>query len=155
QAGKGHIDALFAGRPLYLTWAWPRWSMPKTKAEVQRVVNWQAEEARQALFAACAYKGTFELEDRVRGRGAWIDDDGSLIYHAGDAVWIGGQWRPAGEHGRFIYPRRPKIGRPAERYERAGEGSPGDVLLQALMRWNWYRGELDARLTLGWLMTAM
>ena len=153
-SGKGHWDALFAGRPNYLNWAWPRWTMPRNKSEVPRVTNWEAEQARQALFAACAYKGTFELEDRVRGRGAWTDDDGSLIYHAGDAVWIAGSWRPPGEHGRYIYPGRPKVGRPSPTYEPAGEGSPGDIVLQALMSWNWDRGELDARLALGWLMTA-
>lgn len=153
NAGKGHIDALFAGRPLYLNWAWPRWSAPKKG--ISYVVNWEAEQTRQALFAACAYKGTFELEDKVRGRGAWRDDDGSLIYHAGDAVWIAGRWRPAGEHGRFIYPGRPAIGRPGEKYEKAGLGSPGDLLFQALQSWNWDRGELDARLMLGWTMTAL
>lgn len=155
NAGKGHIDALFAGRNRYLLWAWPQWVVPKNPDDPPTVNNWKAEEARQALFAACAYKGTFELEDRVRGRGAWRDDDGGLIYHAGDAVWIGGQWRQPGEHGRFIYPGRPKIGRPARRYEDAGEGSPGDLVLQGLQSWNWERGELDARLALGWLMTAL
>lgn len=153
NAGKGHIDALFAGRPLYLSWAWPRWSAPKKG--LSYVTNWEAETARQDLFAACAYKGTFELEDKVRGRGAWRDDDGGLIYHAGDAVWFDGRWRPPGEHGRFIYPGRPWIGRPGDRLEPAGPGSPGDLLLQALQSWNWDRGELDARLALGWLMTGL
>lgn len=154
NAGKGHIDALFAGRPNYLCWAWPQWSVPRSKEESRVVKNWAAEEARQDLFAACAYKGVFELEDRVRGRGAWRDDDGGVIYHAGDAVLIQGKWRPPGEHGRFIYPGRPKIGRPAAVAEATGEGSPGDVLLQGLRSWNWERGELDALLFLGWLMTA-
>jgi hypothetical protein len=95
------------------------------------------------------------LEDKVRGRGAWRDDDGSLIYHAGDAVWIGGRWMPPGEHGRFIYPGRPAIGRPSGKLEAAGPGSPGDMLFQALQSWNWDRGELDARLALGWLMTGL
>lgn len=155
NAGKGHIDALFAGRSRYLPWAWPQWSMPKNEKQLPTVTNWKAEEARPALFDACAFKGAFELEDRVRGRGAWRADDGGLIYHAGDAVWIDGQWRPAGEYGRFIYPGRPKIGRPARNYDEAGEGSPGDLLLQGLASWNWDRGELDARLALGWLMTAL
>lgn len=155
NAGKGHIDALFAGRGLYLCWAWPRWVAPKKDDGEWQVNNWAAEDARTDLFAACAFSGTFELEDRVRGRGAWRDDDGSLIFHAGDAVWIGGKWKPPGAHGRFIYPGRPKIGRPIERLEAAGEGSPGDLLLQALQSWNWDRGELDARLALGWLMTAL
>ena len=82
NAGKGHITSLFGGRPLYLTWAWPRFG----KGGI--VTGYAAEDARDDLFAACTYCGTFDLEDRVRGRGAWRDDDGQLIYHAGDAVWI-------------------------------------------------------------------
>lgn len=159
NAGKGDIDSLFSGRGRYLFWAWPRFTQIKKETEttpaVWTVKNFEAEQARQALFAACAFKGTFELEDRVRGRGAWRDDDDKLIYHAGDAVMIAGKWRPPGEHGRFIYPGRPTVARPSARYESAGEGSPGDVLLEALRSWNWDRGELDARLALGWLMTAM
>ncbi len=155
NAGKGHIDALFAGRPGVLTWAWPRWAMPKTKSEGAIVTNWQAEDARQDLFSACAYKGVFEAEDRVRGRGAWPGLAGDLIYHAGDAVWIEGVWRGPGEYDGYIYPGRPAIGRPALPFEPAGEGSPGDVLLQALMSWTWERGETDALLALGWLVTAM
>ncbi|HYE47295.1 MAG TPA: hypothetical protein VEA44_16140 [Caulobacter sp.] len=153
-SGKGPIDALFAGRPLYLEWAWPRWAAPKRKGEPWSVKGYEADECRRDLFAACAYKGTFELEDRVRGRGAWRNDDGGLIYHAGDAVWIDGRWKPPGEHGRFIYPGRPKIGRPAERVEPEGEGSPGAILLEALDSWNWERKGLDSKLALGWLMTA-
>lgn len=149
NAGKGHIDALFAGRPNWLVWAWPR------RSAKGFIVNWEAEQARQDLFAACAYKGAFELEDRVRGRGAWRGDDGSLIYHAGDAVFYDGKWRPPGEYGYYIYPGRPRIGRPSERYQASGDGSPGDLLLQALQSWKWERGELDARLCLGWLITAM
>lgn len=149
NAGKGHITSLFGGRPLYLTWAWPRFGKGRI------VTGYAAEDARDDLFAACTYCGTFELEDRVRGRGAWRDDDGRLIYHAGDAIWIDGRWKPPGSHGRYIYPGRPKIGRPSPRLEASGEGSPGDVLLTGLRSWNWERPDLDPRLALGWLMTAM
>jgi hypothetical protein len=154
-SGKGPIDGLFAGRPLYLEWAWPRLAAPKRKGDPWTVKGFEADECRRDLFAACAYKGTFELEDKVRGRGAWRDDNGGLIYHAGDAIWIDGKWRPPGEHGRYIYPGRPAIGRPAERLEPAGEGSPGDLVLAALDSWNWERKAVDPRLALGWLMTAM
>lgn len=149
NAGKGHITSLFGGRPLYLTWAWPRFGKGKM------VTGYAAEDARDDLFAACTYCGTFDLEDRVRGRGAWRDDDGSLIYHAGDAIWIGGRWRSPGQHGRFIYPGRPKIGRPHSQLDPESEGSVGEILLAGLQSWNWERPVLDPRLALGWLMTAM
>jgi hypothetical protein len=154
-SGKGPVDGLFKGRPMYLEWAWPRWMMPRSKNADPVVKGYEADEARRDLFAACAYKGTFELEDRVRGRGAWRDDDGSLIYHAGDAVMIDGKWRPPGEWGRYIYPGRPRISRPADRYEKADAGGAGDLLLEALQSWNWERAELDPKLMLGWLVTAM
>lgn len=152
NAGKGHITSLFSGRPRYLEWAWPRFA----KAGKGWVVKgWEAEQARGELFAACAYMGTFELEDRVRGRGAWRDEGGGLVFHAGDAIWIDGRWRPPGAYGRYIYPGRPKIGRPAHRYEAAGEGSPGWVLQEGLKTWHWERPELDPRLAQGWVMSAM
>lgn len=155
NAGKGNIASLFSGRPKYLEWAWPRLSPPKRKGDPWQVKGWEADEARNDLFAACAYMGTFELEDRVRGRGAWRDDTGGLIYHAGDQIWIDGRWRPPGAHGRFIYPGRPKIGRPTRRHEPQGEGSPGWTLLEGLKSWTWERPELDPRLALGWVMSAM
>lgn len=152
NAGKGNIASLFSGRPNFLPWAWPR------RGKVGKgwgVTGWDADVSRNDLFAACAYMGTFELEDRVRGRGAWRDEAGGLIYHAGDAILIEGKWRPPGAHGRFIYPGRPKIGRPVRKYEEQGEGSPGDVLFQGLQSWTWERPQLDPRLALGWVMSAM
>lgn len=152
NAGKGNIASLFSGRPMYLPWAWPRIAK---HGKGWAVKGWEADEARNDLFAACAYMGTFELEDRVRGRGAWRDDTGGLIYHAGDAILIDGKWRPPGAHGRFIYPGRPKIGRPSAKLEREGELSPGWTLFEGLKSWNWERSELDPRLALGWVMLAM
>lgn len=149
NAGKGHISSLFGGRPKFLLWAWPRLG----KGGV--VMGFAADDARDDLFAACTYMGTFDIEDRVRGRGAWRDDDGSLIYHAGDMVWIGGRWRPPGAHGRYIYPGRPKIGRWPVGLEAEGPESPGDLLFRGLQSWNWERPELDPRLALGWVMSAM
>lgn len=155
NAGKGNIASLFSGRPKYLEWAWPRLTAPKRKGDPWTVKGWEADEARNDLFAACAYMGTFELEDRVRGRGAWRGDDGGLIFHAGDAVWIDGKWKPPGANGRYIYPGRPKIGRPARGSVPQGDGSPGDILLQGLQSWEWERPALDPRLALGWIMSAM
>ena len=156
-SGKGPIGALFAGRSRWLEWAWPRWSKvndPSSAKPKFEVIGWQADDARQALVDACAYRGQFSLEDQVRGRGAWRDVDDGLIYHAGDEIWIGGKWRPCGAHGAYIYPGRPRIGRPGRGRHVAGPGSAGDHLLEILRTFNWDRGELDARLMLGWLMTA-
>lgn len=156
SSGKGPIGFIFAGRSRYVEWAWPRWGRARKVAgkTMVEVTGWDADNARQSLVDACAYVGFFALEDQVRGRGAWRDDDDGLIYHSGDEVCIGGKWLPCGVHGRFIYPARPKIGRPSKGKQPAGPGSAGDYLLELLRTFNWDRPELDARLMLGWLMTA-
>ena len=148
SSGKGPIGYIFGGRSRYLEWAWPRWGKGKA------IAGWDADNARQALVDACSYVGYFAIEDQVRGRGAWRDDDGALIYHAGDEIWIDGRWRACGVHGRHIYPARPKIGRPARRARPADELSSGRVLLELFSSFTWEREQLDPRLLLGWLVTA-
>lgn len=148
-ASKTPLLFLHAGRTRMLEWAWPRFNAKGG------VAGFAAEDALPALLNACAWLGNFSLEDQVRGRGAWLDDDGSLIYHAGNAVFIDGEWRKPGPHGRHIYPARPPLGRPSPRLEREGAGSPGDAMLEVLKTFNWERRELDPLLMLGWTMTAM
>jgi hypothetical protein len=153
QSGKGPIDLLFAGRGGWLTWAWPRWTK-KTRTSASVVNGWAADEARVDLFHACWLRGIYDESATVRGLGGWLGDDGSLIYHAGDGLLIKGRWRDPGEFGDAVYPARRAIGRPADQPEPAGIGSAGDALLEVLRTFNWERGELDARLALGWTMSA-
>ena len=154
SSGKGPIGYIFAGRSRYLEWAFPRFGKAPRSGGKPSVNGWDADDARQTLVDACAFAGVFQMEDQVRGRGAWPAEDGGLIYHAGDAIWIDGRWRAPGAHGRHIYPARGAIGRPSPRAHRGGAGSSGDYLLELLRTFHWDRGELDARLMLGWLMTA-
>lgn len=153
NVGKTALMMAFGGRVAWLEWAYPRWSKA-TESSPSVVTGFAAEDLLPDLINACAWKGGFAIEDQIRGRGAWRDDDGSLIYHAGDRVLIQGRWRPCGEYNGHIYAARPKLGRPAAKYEAEGEGSPGDNLLNVLRTFNWDRAELDPRLMLGWAMTA-
>ena len=153
SSGKGPIGALFGGRSRYLEWAWPRWSQPK-KDKPSKIIGWDADNARQCLVDACAFVGVYDPAVIVRGRGAWRGTAGDLIYHAGDCVLLKGRWLAPGEHDAFIYPSRPRIGRPSLRYPTAGTGSPGDELFEVLKSFNFDRPDLDPRLVLGWLMTA-
>jgi hypothetical protein len=150
-SGKGPIGSLFAGRSRYLEWAWPRFTKGKTRA----VVGWEADDARQALMDACAFVGVFDDVDRVRGRGAWQDSFGGLIYHAGDRVWIGGRWKTPGIQGPWVFPARPAILTPWPKPVEGGEGGPAAQVLALLETWNWRRREIDARLLLGWICAAM
>lgn len=152
-SGKGPIDFLFAGRTAFLEWAWPRWStQDPAKREVK---GYEADEARRNLVDAAAWMGAFDDMERLRGRGAWTDAYGALIYHAGDKVWFEGRWRAAGEHGDWVFPGRRGVMTPWPSLVEDGEGSPGHVVLESLLSWNWQRGDLDARLLLGWICAAM
>jgi len=151
SSGKGPIGYLFGGRSGYLEWAWPRFGKA-AKGMPRPVVGWEADDARQALVDACSWKGVFDDVDRVRGRGAWANTDGSLIYHAGSKVLWCGQWKHPGELGDWVFPARTPIMAP-----QAGPAEPGDVqhLQEMLETWNWTRGMLDARLLFGWIAASL
>jgi hypothetical protein len=129
QSGKGPLDVLFAGRGGWMVWAWPRWTKGTEKSPPQ-VNGWAADVARVDLLRACYMRGIYDESTAVRGLGAWLADDGGLIYHAGDAVLIDGAWREPGEFGAAIYPARRTIARPAAHPEPAGTGSAGDYFLE-------------------------
>lgn len=153
SSGKGPIGSIFAGREGYLEWAWPRWRI--VKGAKVGVAGWEADDARQALYAGCAYVGVFDDADRVRGRGAWRDVDGSLIYHAGNRVLFRGRWLPPGRHGDWVFPARPPMPRPAPKVPPGGAYGPATDLLDLLESWTWRRPTTDPRLLLGWLAMSM
>lgn len=150
SSGKGPIGALFAGRSRYLEWAWPRWDRSH-----KQVVGWEADDARQALMDACAYVGSFEDADMVRGRGAWADAAGGIVYHSGDRVLSGGRWARPGRAGRWVYAARPALDLPEKFPVEAGADGPAQLLRDVYASWNWRRPEIDAQLLLGWTCMAM
>ncbi|WP_332772951.1 hypothetical protein [Phenylobacterium sp.] len=154
SSGKGPLGSIFAGRSRYLEWAWPRFGKA-TKGGPPPVTGWDADDARQALQDACAYVGVFDDTEVVRGKGAWRDRDGSLIYHAGDKVLYRGRWLPPGRHGPWVFPARSPMARPWHTPVEGGAHGPGAELLALYETWQWKRKDLDPRLLLGWTCMAM
>jgi hypothetical protein len=148
SSGKGPIDFLFCGLVEYLEWAWPRFGQ-------KGVDGYQADVARCDLVLAASTMGPFDDADRVRGRGAWLDEVGGLIYHAGDRVWFKGRWRAPGLYGDWVFPARPPLPRPSAVAGAGGAGGPGEEALELFETWNWRRKAIDARLLLGWNCMAM
>lgn len=140
------ISAVFGGRVDLLTRAFPRYGK-----DGESVIGWKQDGARAAMQAACAERGVLDAAAVVRGRGAWVDAEGALILHAGDAVLIAGEWRPPGDHAGHVYASRPPSPRPAE----TPDPEAGERLLDLLSTWRWQRGALDAQLMLGWIGAAM
>lgn len=163
---KNHLAGLFAGEIQFLWQHWPRWSKPDRDGNVTQI-GWAADKVGEALMQACAERGIWSSEDRVREAGAWRGEAGELILHVGDGLIFGppthGALAPAplaggypahrpGRYGAYIYPAKPPGPRPAE----APQASVEVVELeQALQRWFWRREETSPRLLLGWLAAAM
>ena len=100
-------------------------------------------------------KGFSQPLKRVRGRGAWIDEDGRLVLHLGDMVLIDGRQVPPGLVGEFVYPGAPAIPKPWSTPVRGGIDGVGSELLKIVETWNWGRPKRVPRLVIGWIGAAM
>ncbi|MBF0169386.1 MAG: hypothetical protein HQL45_17400, partial [Alphaproteobacteria bacterium] len=152
--GRLSIQGLFGRKISWLHATWQRFDKDGNP------IGWRPELAAEALMQAASAEGVWNPEEKVRGTGAWLGEDGGLIFHCGDIVWFGpkpgsredGRLERPGRIAGRIYPASPSCARPS-----AGpvDGSPAQDLLNLLGNWNWRRGDLDARLLLGWIGAAI
>jgi hypothetical protein len=160
KLGRANIEGLMGRKPLLLETHWPRLTQVKGKDGPEWIVTgWRPEDAGRALKAACAEKGIWRPEDRLRGAGSWLGDDGELIIHYGDLVAFyptgGGaiELREPGEIGRYVYSASPALRQPAtQREDRLGIGA---TLMAELKSWNWSRPEVDPYLCLGHMVAGV
>ena len=145
---KEAIERVFAPRSDYLDDWFPQFSKSGKSGFSQDL-------ARRYMMQAAAEKGIWNAFERVRGLGAWPDDDGGVILHCGNAVLHKGVWRSPGELDGFVYPSQPKIPRPLDLTTEPADFEPAREALELISSWNWYRGEVDAYLLLGWAVAAM
>lgn len=140
ELGQASIDGLYAPDYDWLYRAFPQFNQQR------QWKGFAAQYARAALMGAAASKGVFDARDKVRGTGCWKSGDGQLIQHLGDRIVIGGKAEKPGEIGNHVYPGRPPIAAPKP-------GGKGDceAIYTRMRSWKWARGELDARLLLGWM----
>lgn len=141
------IMGLFSHRIQALCWRFPKFVKDESGSGVKRKPNhFEHQLATVAMIEACGEKGLFNPEGAVRGVGAWKDDDGNLIYHAGDQVLIGDRALPPGGHDGKIYPAYSAIPHPAQSAKDTG---PAPDILEAFATWNWARPEVDPMICLG------
>lgn len=148
---------LFGPEITYLTHTWPKFS-----AQTRRATSFKADSASESLMKACAERGLFDAAEKLRGLGAWRDDDGGLVLHMGDRVLINGAARPPGEYGGRIYPGYAPGPKVAE--TDAGAFDLFDDLMGRFDSWHWADRDTGARLMdhcwqsyllFGWLGAAM
>lgn len=178
KVANKHIVAMFAPDSQYLIDTWPRKKEVKTVDketgdEVSEwiVTGWRPDDVAMLLMDVAAKKGVWDAREKVRGRGAWLGDDGALILHSGNHVLIEGRWRRPGEYEGLVYPTAPPGPKPAGERKPALELAPllvgslrargieiaedisaGALVFELLKTWNWQRPDIDPYLLMGWLM---
>lgn len=138
--GQSHIMGLFAPHIPFLNKAWPQFNAQGGWK------GFQAQYTAAALMEACALKGVFDARDKVRGLGCWKGRHGEMIQHLGNVVLVGDVEHKPGEIDGYVYPGRPRVPLPT----RGGKATVEKVY-SMFQSWNWARGELDARLLLGFV----
>lgn len=153
--GKTHIIALFGRKGKMVHEFWPRLS-DKTGLDGKPIVTgWKPEIAAEELMGACAMCGIFEPQGRVRGTGAHRDDDGELVLHCGDEIFVTGVhsgYVKPGKIGRYVYPAGAQRPRPDPVHQ---DTAAGEIVLQKLHAWNWQRPLIDPMLLLGQIGCSM
>ncbi|MEM9782156.1 MAG: hypothetical protein AAF899_06740 [Pseudomonadota bacterium] len=143
---KQAILSIFMGQERLLWEAFPRYNKDGDP------IGWEGEPAGAAMMRACAERGIWSEMDRLRGLGAWADQDGELVLHCGDGVLHKGEWRPPGDIEGHVYPALPKIPRPLA--PDADTEGVADELHRLLDSWEWDRQD-DAWLLMGWIGCAL
>lgn len=121
------------------------------KDDDEHVKGWKPEEVGKDLMAACAEQGVWEPFEKVRGSGAWKDEDDNIVIHCGNKIFINNHYSFPGVVGSFVYPAEPPRQSPADTGATTEEIKP---LLDLLKTWSWFRADLDATLLLGWIASA-
>lgn len=119
------------------------------------VTGFKQEDLAGAMQNACTEQGIVDMTQRVRETGTWLDENDDLIWHCGDQVLMRGErggdkWLPPGLIGEHVYPAKPRAPRPADCSLEEARTAAAELLAQ-LETWNWARGDLDARLAMGWI----
>lgn len=150
--GVGKHDAqaimmLFGRMIPQLCYHFAQWARDPDSGEMRRKPHrFDQTTAAMEMMQACSERGLFDPEGAVRGVGAWTDDDGRLVYHAGDRLWIGTDQADPGTHDRRIYPAAPAVPHPALTVSDAAD--PVARLDEVLATWHWERPDLDPTICL-------
>lgn len=180
KVANKHIVGMFAPFTPYLFDQWPRKKEVPIRDDAGKIVKdaegnalvewivtgWRADDVSLELMRVCGARGVWSPRDKVRGRGAHVDEHGRLILHCGNQILFNGTWSKPSIYDGFVYPTAPAIARPGPRpdpkkpafsIEVDGEHRPapaGIALLHWLRKWNWARPSIDPILALGFIAIA-
>ena len=148
EHGPQQVLALFGGGAAYLEKVWPKYGAPNPQGMLQ-IIGWRLDVVVQCLMLECNRQGSWNPLRRMRGPGAWSDEQGRLIMHYGDEVQIDGEAHPPGLIQGFVYEAGQKWPHPSAELAPGGSMGPGVLILRLLQRWNWRQCDRDPWLELG------
>ena len=161
QQASGHVRGVRArdlsrnmlvmicGNEKWLERTYPRFRRGKP------VDGFAAERASNDLIRACCMMAFWQPDQRIRGLGAWLADDGDLVLHRGDHLVVRGKAVALGRHGEFLYvPDRPLPPLPFRDVPDPTREA-GAELLARLDSFQWTRGSWDSWLMFCWICAAM
>lgn len=130
---------------------WPKYGK-QGEDGVAMVEDLNTSLAQESIIVA-ASREIYSVEDRVRGPGGWLAEDGRLIFNCGPALHVSSGDPPThrviGDH---VYPAGARTLEPAG--DVYAQIDAGQEIFEDLQTWSWRRG-FDARLCLGWIVCAM
>ncbi len=144
---KDRMRGIFGGQAEMLKYWFPQFAKGANAP-----TGWAQEDCATQMVRAATEKGVWNAFEKVRGLGAWPDDEGGVILHCGDKVLHKGKWLECGEIEGYVYPSAPRVPRPATELPGA---DPAEDLLDALNTWAWLRPGIDGYLLLGWICSAI
>jgi hypothetical protein len=118
------------------------------------VAGFAADTAVNQLIDACHTLGFWSQDQHVRGVGAWLGEDGDLVLHRGDHLFVKGKRAPLGRHGEFVYVPDRALPTLPLRDKLDGTATAGSDLLARLDTFQWRRGSFDAYLMFCWICAA-
>jgi hypothetical protein len=139
----GEITALFGGEIGFLDEHYPQW----TKGDPPTLSGFNQVKVRRAIIAAAQLRGFFNPEGRIHGIGAHPGDDGSLILHCGNTLYVAGakgfdpgslqapyEARP-GRVGRLLFPLGDNIDPPAPPGQAASRAECWKLMIEVFGSW--------------------
>lgn len=145
--GAKQIMGLFGARSDFLYKG--RYARTNDKSEI---TGWRTDDMARDLMASCALMGIWDPLNKVRGSGAWFDDEfQQIVLHCGDKVFLDGKVYSPGMIGSFVYPNDDQRQKPTEK---PATSQCANSLLELIKSWNWERPALDPFLLLGWISAA-
>jgi hypothetical protein len=124
------------------------WCAKFSNGRDAKKIDWL--QAANMLLKLSAEQGLFDLNNGIRGRGAWLDN-GKAVLHLGEQIFVDGdEYTPEEIDSKYIYEKNYSLGHV---FESAATDKEASELLNICEQFNW-ENPLSGQLLAGWCVCA-